>query len=296
MLWYKSWLETRWRFVGGVVLLMLSAGSTVALYPQVLALLPAAANLGLEGELGRRVAESAELARSYRGYVWSQWFRQNMPQLWTLVAAALGTGGLLSQAAGGGALFTLSLPVSRARLVSVRAATVIGELLVLSLIPAVIFPLLSPVVGQSYGFADAAVHGVCMFVGGAVFFSLAFFLSTIFGDIWRPLLLAVCVAFAGRTGRTTQCGHQSERHFPGDERRVVLPRRRCALVGSCRQRGVGGGDGVRGNTSYRAPGFLTRKEVIPCLQWPRCSCSRWRSSSRPSIRPVTGSVSSDCRR
>jgi hypothetical protein len=196
MLWYKSWLETRWRFVGGVVLLMLSAVSTVALYPQVLALLPAAANLELEGELGRRVAESAELARSYRGYVWSQWFRQNMPQLWTLVAAALGTGGLLSQAAGGGALFTLSLPVSRARLVSVRAATVLGELLVLSLTPAVIFPLLSPVIGQSYGLADAAVHGVCMFVGGAVFFSVAFFLSTIFGDIWRPLLLAVCVAFA----------------------------------------------------------------------------------------------------
>ncbi|HUE86702.1 MAG TPA: hypothetical protein VMO26_11565 [Vicinamibacterales bacterium] len=195
MLWYKSWLETRWRFAGGLVLLLLSAGSTVALYPEVVRLLPAASNLELQGEIGRRVAESAELAHSYRGYVWSQWFRHNMPQLWTLMAIVLGTGGLLSQAAGGGALFTLSLPVSRRRLMSVRAAVVAGELLVLALIPAVIFPLLSPGVGESYAMGDAFVHSACMFTGGLVFFALAFLLSSAFGDIWRPLLLAVCVAF-----------------------------------------------------------------------------------------------------
>ncbi len=33
MLWYKSWLETRWRFVIGLVLLMLSACGTVLAYP-----------------------------------------------------------------------------------------------------------------------------------------------------------------------------------------------------------------------------------------------------------------------
>jgi hypothetical protein len=196
MLWYKSWLETRWRFAGGLVLLLLSAGTTVALYPEVLRLLPAASSLDLQGEIGRRVAESAELSRSYRGYVWSQWFRQNMPQVWTLLAIVLGTGGLLSQAAGGGGLFTLSLPVSRRRLVGVRAATVIGELLILALIPAVVFPGLSPAVGQSYGVGEALVHSVCMFGGGLVFFGLAFLLSTVFTDVWRPLLIAVCVAVA----------------------------------------------------------------------------------------------------
>ena len=196
MLCYKSWLETRWRFVGGLVLLVLSAGATVALYPEVLRLLPMASSIELQGELGRRVTESAELARSYRGYVWSQWFRQNMPQLWTLIVIVLGTGGVFSQAAGGGELFTLSLPVSRRRLVGVRAATLIAELLVLALIPALIFPLLSPAIGQSYGVGEALVHSLCMFVGGVLFCSLAFLLSTVFGDIWHPLLIAVCVAIA----------------------------------------------------------------------------------------------------
>src|SRR5260370_15354436 len=35
MLWYKSWLETRWRFLIGLVLLLFSALSTVFTYPQV---------------------------------------------------------------------------------------------------------------------------------------------------------------------------------------------------------------------------------------------------------------------
>jgi len=194
MLWYKSWLETRWRFVIGLGLLMLSAASTVVVYPQVVKLLPMASNVDLSGEIGRRVAESVELSRDYRGYVWSQWFRQNMTQLWTLFAVLLGTGGLLAQSAGGGALFTLSLPVSRNRLLGVRAATGLAELLVLAFIPSLLIAVLSPTVGQTYGAGNTLVHGACMFIGGAVFFSLAFLLSTVFSDVWRPLLIVLCVA------------------------------------------------------------------------------------------------------
>ena len=64
--------------------------------------------------------------------------------LLTLFAVLLGTGGLLSQASGGGALFTLSLPVSRNRLLGVRAATGLAELLVLAFVPSLLLPLLSP--------------------------------------------------------------------------------------------------------------------------------------------------------
>ena len=116
MLWYKSWLETRWRFVIGLVLLVLSACGTVLTYPQVVKLLPLAPQVDLGGEIGRRVAEAMQLARDYHGYVWSQWFRQNMPQQCALFAVLLGTGGLLAQTSGGGGLFTLSLPISRSRL------------------------------------------------------------------------------------------------------------------------------------------------------------------------------------
>src|SRR5437899_6912286 len=79
MLWYKSWLETRWRFLIGLGLLLCSAAATVFTYPQVLKLIPMVpTNAG--GPLGQRIREAAELSREYRGYVWSQWFRENLSQ------------------------------------------------------------------------------------------------------------------------------------------------------------------------------------------------------------------------
>lgn len=191
MLWYKSWLETRWRFLIGLGLLMLSACGAVFTYPQVMKLLPLASRVAVGGEIGRRIAEAADLARTYRGYMWAQWFRQNLQQSWTLFAVLLGTGGLLSQSSGGGGLYTLSLPLSRNRLVGVRAATGLAELLVLAFVPSILIPLLSPAIGQSYGAGDALVHAGCLFVAGSVFFSLAFLLSTMFTDVWRPLLIVI---------------------------------------------------------------------------------------------------------
>jgi hypothetical protein len=197
MLWYKSWLETRWRFLIGLVLLVCSAAAIVIAYPRLMKLLPPhVSSIEVSGELGRRIREAAELSREYRGYVWSQWFRQNLAQTWTLFAALLGTGGLFAQTASGGALFTLSLPVSRSRLLGVRAATGLAELLTLAVIPSLLIPLLSPAIGESYGVGSALVHSICLFIAGSVFFSLAFLLSTMFSDVWRPLLIVVFLSTA----------------------------------------------------------------------------------------------------
>ena len=194
MLWYRAWLETRWRFVFGLGLLMCSTAAIVLTYPEGIKLLPAASRLEVGGALGRRVAERAALALDYRGYIWSQWLSQSMRQLWALFAVLLGTGGLLAQASGGGALFTLSLPVSRRRLLGVRAATALAELAILAILPPLVLPLLSPAVGETYSLADALVHGVCMLIAGSTLFSLTFLLSTVFNDVWRPPLIALCLA------------------------------------------------------------------------------------------------------
>ncbi len=195
MLWYKSWLETRWRFLIGLGLLTLSAARHGALLPAPsMDLMPMASSIEVSGELGRRLAEAVDLSRTYRGYVWSQWFVTNVPEVWALFAVLLGTGGLMSQGPRGGALFTLSLPVSRARLIGVRTATGLAELLVIALVSCLVLTLLSPAVGQSYSLVDALVHALCLFVAGAVLFSLATFLSTVFTDVWRPALIVLCGA------------------------------------------------------------------------------------------------------
>ena len=89
MLWYKSWLDTRWRFLIGLTLLMFSAAGVVLAYPRVIKLLPLVPTADGGGELGRRIREAAELMRDYRGYVFAQWFRQNLLQMWTIFAVLL---------------------------------------------------------------------------------------------------------------------------------------------------------------------------------------------------------------
>ena len=210
MLWYKAWLETRWRFLIGFGLLVCSAAAIVFAHDKVRSLLPLASNIEVEGELGRRIREAAELTRSYRGYAWSQWFGQNLPNTWTIFAVVLGSGGLLSQSSRGGALFTLSLPVSRQALVGTRAATVLTELFVLSLAPSLLLPLLSPAIGQHYALGDAVIHSLCLFAAGTVFFSLSFLLSTVFSDVWRPLLIALVAA--GVLGLAEQLSRDAARY------------------------------------------------------------------------------------
>lgn len=193
MLWYKAWLETRWRFLIGFAVVMCSAAGAVFTWPKVLQLMPLMPTVDVGGEIGRRIREAVELSREYRGFVWSQAFRQNLPEMATLFAVLLGTGGLLSQTSGG-MLFTLSMPVSRRRLLGVRAATGLLELLAMALVPALVIPLFSPAVGETYSLSAALVHCICLFVATSVFFAFAVFLSTAFTDVWRPLMIALGVA------------------------------------------------------------------------------------------------------
>lgn len=192
MLWRKAWVETRWRALIGLGILLCAAGAMVLLYPQVMRLVPSVPPDD-GSTITRQIREAAALMRDYRGYVFAQWFRQSLPQLWTIMAALLGSGGLLTQ---GTALFTLSLPVSREQLSRVRAIVGLGELLALAIVPTLLVPLLSPAVGESYPLGDALLHALCVFVAGTVFFSVAFLLSTAFADVWRPLLLTLAVAVA----------------------------------------------------------------------------------------------------
>src|SRR5690349_19585959 len=195
MLWYKTWLETRWRFLIGLAILFVLAAGLVVTYPATQRLLLSQTKaIDLNGPIGRLLADALDLQREYRGFIWWQWHRQNLAQMWTLFAVLLGSGGLVTRGSGGAALFTLSLPASRNGLLTTRAAVGMGELVVLAIVPSLVITVMSPSIGQHYSAADAVTFGLCLCVAGSVFFCLALLLSTVFDDVWRPLLLTCAVA------------------------------------------------------------------------------------------------------
>jgi hypothetical protein len=199
VIWYKAWRETRGLFLVGLAVLVAATCGLVVEYPRVQQLAPQLTSTGYQagdGELLKQIRESAELLRTYRGYVWSQGFVQNLKNVLTLFAILLGTGGLLTHGQGQAPFFTLSMPVSRANLLATRTAAGMSELLVLALVPSLMLLLLSNTVGQSYSAEDALVHALCLFAAGTVFLSIAVLLSTVFEAYWPPLLISLGVALA----------------------------------------------------------------------------------------------------
>ena len=192
-MWQKVWLETRWRFLIGLAVLVMLACGGVFEYPATARLLPAARSMQSDGGLvGRAIRDAIAIQSNYRGFIWWQWVHQNFTQLWSLFAILLGSGGLIGQGASG-ALFTLSMPVSRTKVIGVRAAVCFAELLILALVPSMLIPVLSPAIGESYPFRAAVVHALCMSVGGACIFSFALLMSTTFTDLWRPALVTCAI-------------------------------------------------------------------------------------------------------
>ena len=199
MLWHKAWLETRGRFFTGLALAAIVGfgaiydfRATERLLPLVRSIDPS--TIDTSGPIGAAIKESLQAQQTFRGFVWFQWYRQNLTYLVVIFAALLGSGGLLAKS-GQATLFTLSLPVSRNRLIGTRAAVGLAELLALAVVPSLVLPLLAPSIGQSYSLVDVLVHGACMFAVGAVFFSLAALLSNEYSDVWRPVMI-VCVIAA----------------------------------------------------------------------------------------------------
>jgi ABC-type transport system involved in multi-copper enzyme maturation permease subunit len=201
MLWQKAWRETRWRFMSALLVLTMMAGSNVFDYLATQRLLPSLnattdSPVAETSGLAAMIREAIELQRDFRGFIWYQAFRQNLTQMGVFFAVLLGCGGLLHESTKGSALFTLSLPVTRTQLLGARAGTGLAQLFGIAMVPPLAIPLLAPSIGQHFTIVDALAHGLCIFFVGAVFFSLASFLSTMFADIWRPMLIAIGIACA----------------------------------------------------------------------------------------------------
>src|SRR5215203_6511397 len=121
MLWHKAWLETRWRFISALLILSVLAGGNVYDYLATQRLLPrlnatTASSAAEATGLGAMLQEAIDLQKNFRGFIWYQAFRQNLTQMGVFFAVLLGCGGLLSETSKGSALLTLSLPVTRKRI------------------------------------------------------------------------------------------------------------------------------------------------------------------------------------
>lgn len=177
MLLYKAWLETRARFL--ISLVGITAICCWFVFHE----------------------DRQALSYSKMSYYYTVLFigHQFFVGVWVLAVTLLAMGGLVREKAVGASSFTLALPVSRVRLMRVRIGMVLGEALMLGLIPWTVMFLVACVAGKPLAIQQAAFYLVLLGGAGVIFPAIAIFVSSLVeGEYTAPVVaygIVISLAF-----------------------------------------------------------------------------------------------------
>jgi hypothetical protein len=157
MLWYKAWLETRSRFLISLIGIVAICSWMIFHWD--------------------RNALSYVRANYY--YIGLSSGHSALVVMWVLTVTLLMMGGLLREKAAGSSAFTLALPLSRTRLMTVRIAMGLLQAFTLAIIPWIAMFSTEWVFGKTHSVPQAAFHLVLLLAGGLVFFSMAVLASSL---------------------------------------------------------------------------------------------------------------------
>ena len=176
MLFYKAWLESRTRFLLG--LLTLTGLSAVFVF--------------FNNDV-RTIVTDHEV--SYVEYIWKGIFKGHLRDIYVILTLLMGLGGLDRERSYGTAAYTLALPVSRWRLIAARGIAGMIETAVLAFLPASMVPALSPFIHESYPWRLALQFGTLWTIGGILIFAIGFLASVIFTGEYSAAIAALVVLF-----------------------------------------------------------------------------------------------------
>ncbi len=179
MLWYKAWIESRMRFVLATALMGSVCAVAVVFHEPIRSFLQ---------------TRTTPLD-TYRWYIYRVAYQGFARTLFMIFSFVLGLGGLLRERELGTAAFTLSLPVSRCRLVFVRAMVGVIELIALAFLPSIVIVALSRIVGETYPLSQALQFSLLWIAGGSATFAVAFLSSSMLGGEYTAFVVSWIVLF-----------------------------------------------------------------------------------------------------
>lgn len=186
MILYKSWLETRQRFLFLTVALAALCICFVLIHPSIIA---AWKQDKIDHPEWPDPPWLATAMSDYVFFIWHFLYDYLFQVAWILAVCLLAGGGFLSDSANGSLIYTLSLPVRRTSWMYARLTILLAESAALAFIPVVVVPALSPVIGQNYPVLDAASHSFVMFAAGIVFVAASIVIASIIDGEYAGLLL-----------------------------------------------------------------------------------------------------------
>jgi hypothetical protein len=167
MLLYKSWLESRFRFLGGLSLVILTVSRTVWSAPQTISLIQ---------------QQMPWQHMSFAKYVWLTIYDGSLLAGWICLAVLLGSRGLRKEQSLGVSVFTLSLPVRRGSVLRAQSFVALVELVALGVLPAFLIPGLSRTVGVTFPMTQTLRYAALLICPGVVFHGWSLLVSQLTGS------------------------------------------------------------------------------------------------------------------
>jgi ABC-2 type transport system permease protein len=168
VLWYKTWLESRSRFLTSLATLTIFC--TVFVHHALRVMNPG--NSGFSQGL----IPAERKAGFYRLLFVSQ---EYVVIMWVLAVVLLGMGGIVREKATGTSSLTLSLPVSRARLLGVRVGVGVLEAIALGLVPWGAIFVVSSLAGMPVLISQVDFYVMLLIGGGLAYFAMAVLVSSL---------------------------------------------------------------------------------------------------------------------
>lgn len=174
-MWHKLWLESRWRFLLALALVICLPAIDVA-------------------QAGRVMPRLGLSQGDFPQFVWKIYFTR-VSLAWLLGTLLLASGGLLREQAFGTSLFSLSLPISRRQWLMTRVLAALGQSFVLAFVPTVVIPVAARAAGHSYQPEEALKLSLLMFLTGLAAFGTGVLASTLVQGEYAPILIGVGFVF-----------------------------------------------------------------------------------------------------
>jgi len=189
MLLCKAWIETRVRFLAGLI-----AASIVCIF-----YMEQHAWLVRWWSTDARNLQNPHFYHSgmwwgiheYGYYLWHYLYDNYLQQIWLLFAVVFAFGGLIREKAVGTASFSLGLPVSRKRWLFTRLAVALIESVALSLFSLLVVIIGSAVIHQSFSLSQMLFHAVLMVAAGVFMIAFGNLCYTLFPGNNLSLLLTL---------------------------------------------------------------------------------------------------------
>ena len=176
MLLYKYWLESRFRFLCGLFLVIATVTHTVLGAPNTLRL------------INQQMPWAHML---FSQYLWLTVYDGSLLAAWIVLAVVLSNRGMRKEQSLGVSAFTLSLPVTRSSILRAQSVVALVELVLLGVVPAFLIPGLSRVAGLTFPMTQGVRHTALLICPGVVFHGWSLLMAQLTGTESTSLTISL---------------------------------------------------------------------------------------------------------